>query len=203
MQGLHNDYILKMSKIDNKSLVDIQMRYRYNQDFKSIYSMVPAIIPMLLIFIPSILMALSIVREKELGSITNFYTTPVTKIEFLLGKQLPYIVVSMISFCVFILLCVYIFQVPLKGSFILLFLASLLYVIVTTGIGMLFSAFTKTQIAALALTAVFTILPTVSFSGLTTPVSSLEGSVAFMGHIFPATYYINISRGIFSKDIGF
>lgn len=203
MQGLHNDYILKMSKIDNKSLVDIQMRYRYNQDFKSIYSMVPAIIPMLLIFIPSILMALSIVREKELGSITNFYTTPVTKIEFLLGKQLPYIVVSMISFCVLILLCVYIFQVPLKGSFVLLFLASLLYVIVTTGIGMLFSAFTKTQIAALALTAVFTILPTVSFSGLTTPVSSLEGSAAFMGHIFPATYYINISRGIFSKDIGF
>lgn len=202
IQGLHSDYMQKMSNIDSTQLLAIQMRYRYNQDFKSIYSMVPAIIPMLLIFIPSILMALSIVREKELGSITNFYTTPTTKLEFLLGKQLPYIAVSMISFSILILLCIYVFKVPLKGSFVLLFIASLLYVIITTGIGMLFSAFTKTQIAALALTAVFTILPTVSFSGLTTPVSSLEGSAAFMGHIFPATYYINISRGIFSKNIG-
>ncbi|MCK9337597.1 MAG: ribosome-associated ATPase/putative transporter RbbA [Arcobacteraceae bacterium] len=203
VQGLHSDYLSKLSNSNETALFDIQMRYRYNQDFKSIYSMVPAIIPMLLIFIPSILMALSVVREKELGSITNFYATPVTKLEFLLGKQLPYIFVSMLSFIGLVLLSIYIFEVPLKGSFILLFVATLLYVIVTTGIGMLFSAFTKTQIAALMGTAIFTLLPTVTFSGLTNPISSLEGVGAFIGNIFPATYYINISRGIFSKDIGF
>jgi ribosome-dependent ATPase len=202
IEGLHREYLTKFLSEKNMPL-DIEMRYRYNQDFKSIYSMVPAIIPMLLIFIPSILMALSIVREKELGSIINFYATPVTKFEFLLGKQLPYIAVSMLSFLGLMALALYIFQVPLKGSFLLLFFASLLYVTVTTGIGMLFSAFTKTQIAALMGTAIFTLLPTVTFSGLTDPITSLEGAGAFIAHIFPATYYINISRGIFSKDVGF
>ena len=137
------------------------------------------------------------------GSIINFYATSVTKFEFLLGKQLPYIAVSMLSFLGLMALALYIFQVPLKGSFLLLFFASLLYVTVTTGIGMLFSAFAKTQIAALMGTAIFTLLPTVTFSGLTDPITSLEGAGAFIAHIFPATYYINISRGIFSKDVGF
>jgi ribosome-dependent ATPase len=102
VQGLHYNYLQNFYKenlgIDIKSDTNILLRYRYNQDFKSIYSIVPAVIPMLLIFIPAILMALSVVREKELGSITNFYATPVTKLEFLLGKQLPYVIISMISF---------------------------------------------------------------------------------------------------------
>ena len=94
VKGIHYEYISNYYKdmlgyAPQSSQVDIQMRYRYNPDFKSIYSMVPAVIPILLIFIPSILMALSVVREKELGSISNFYSTPVTKFEFLLGKQLP------------------------------------------------------------------------------------------------------------------
>lgn len=203
LEGVHSSYLMQLSNTDYKPLVDIEMRYRYNQDFKSIYSMVPAIIPMLLIFIPSILMALSVVREKELGSITNFYATPVTKLEFLLGKQLPYIFVSMVSFVGLILFAVYIFKVPMKGDFTILFFAALLYVTATTGMGFLMSAFTKTQIAALGGTAIATLLPTVSFSGLRDPVSSLEGVGAVIGSIFPAAYFINISRGIFSKDIGF
>lgn len=203
LDGLHSGYLVQLFGAEKSPLVDIEMRYRYNQDFKSIYSMVPAVIPMLLIFIPSILMALSVVREKELGSITNFYATPVTKMEFLLGKQLPYIIVSMISFIGLILLAVYIFKVPMKGDFIILFFAALLYVTATTGMGFLMSAFTKTQIAALGGTAIATLLPTISFSGLRDPVSSLEGVGAVIGNIFPAAYFINISRGIFSKDIGF
>lgn len=203
IDGLHRDYLTQLTNNHKSNLLEIEMRYRYNQDFKSIYSMIPAIIPMLLIFIPSILMAISIVREKELGSIINFYATPVSRLEFLLGKQLPYIIVSMLSFLGLMFLAVFIFKVPLKGSFLLLFFASLLYVTVTTGIGMFFSAFTKTQIAALMGTSIFTLLPTVTLSGLTNPISSLEGAAAFIAHIFPATYYINISRGIFSKDIGF
>lgn len=200
--GLHSSYIGQLYG-QAQTIVDVQMRYRYNQDFKSIYAMVPAVIPMLLIFIPSILMALSVVREKELGSITNFYATPVTKLEFLLGKQLPYVVVSMIGFMGMVFLAVFVFGVPMKGSFIVLFAAALLYVVATTGMGLLISAFAKTQIAALGTAAIATLLPTINYSGLMEPVSSLEGVGFVVGNIFPATYFSIISRGIFSKDIAF
>ena len=207
VQGLHYNYLQNFYKenlgIDIKSDTNILLRYRYNQDFKSIYSIVPAVIPMLLIFIPAILMALSVVREKELGSITNFYATPVTKLEFLLGKQLPYVIISMISFFILVSFSIVIFGVPLKGSFFTLSLAALLYIICTTGIGLLMSSFAKTQIAALAGTAIFTLLPTVQFAGLKDPVSSLEGIGKFIGDFFPVTYFINVSRGVFSKNVSF
>ncbi|MGE4511545.1 MAG: ABC transporter permease, partial [Sulfurimonadaceae bacterium] len=202
ISGLHQSYLASLQHYPNIALADIEMRYRYNQDFKSLYAMVPAVIPMLLVFIPSILMALSVVREKELGSITNFYATPVTRLEFMLGKQIPYIVISMVSFLGLIVLAVYVFGVPIKGDFFILFIGALLYVSATTGLGFFMSVFTKTQIAALGGTAIATMLPTVSFSGMRDPVSSLEGVAYWIGSVFPATYFINISRGIFSKDIG-
>ena len=165
--------------------------------------MVPAVIPMLLIFVPAILMALSVVREKEMGSIINFYATPVTKLEFLIGKQIPYVVVSMIGFFGLVALSVWLFDVPLKGSLALLSLAALLFVITTTGLGFLISSFAQTQIAALAATAILTLIPTINYSGLKDPVSSLEGVGAIIGTIFPVTYFINISRAIFSKNVDF
>lgn len=208
VKGMHYDYITQQIKeqlgyTPALSAVNIEMRYRYNQDFKSIYAMVPAVIPLLLVFIPSILMALSVVREKELGSITNFYATPVTRLEFLLGKQLPYIVISMIGYFGLVGFATTLFGVPLKGSLLTLTLGALLFVTATTGLGLFMSSFAKTQIAALAATAIFTLLPTVSFSGLNEPVSSLEGAGAVIGNIYPATYFINISRGVFSKALEF
>ena len=177
------------------------MRYRYNQDFRSVFAMVPAVIPLLLTFIPAILMAVGVVREKELGSITNLYATPVTRLEFLIGKQLPYIAVSMVSFYGLVLLAVFVFEVPLKGSLLSLSLGALIFVTATTGLGLLMSSFARTQIAALAATAVVTMLATVTFSGLTHPVSSLEGVGRTIGTFFPATYFLNISRGLFTKAL--
>ncbi|MHC3995568.1 ribosome-associated ATPase/putative transporter RbbA [Thiomicrolovo sp. ZZH C-3] len=206
IRGMHYNYLTELTRrtlgyVPALSPVDIEMRYRYNQDFKSIFAMVPAIIPIMLVFIPSILMALSVVREKELGSITNFYATPVTRLEFLLGKQLPYIAVSMVGFFGLVMIAVLLFGVPLKGSLMTLSLGALLFVTITTGLGLLMSAFTRTQIAALAATAILTLLPTISFSGLSEPVSSLEGAGRVIGEIYPATYFINISRGVFSKAL--
>ncbi|SEA26967.1 ribosome-dependent ATPase [Desulfuromusa kysingii] len=208
VEGMHYAYILDLAQrtlggIPRISYADIAVRYRYNQDFKSIYAMVPAVIPLLLIFIPAILMALGVVREKELGSITNLYATPVTRLEFLLGKQLPYIGVSMISFFGLVALCVFVFGVPLKGSFLALTLGALFYVTAATGLGLLISAFTRTQIAALAATAVVTLLASVNFSGMTDPVSSLDGAGALIGHLYPTTYFLILSRGIFTKALGF
>ncbi|WP_018410672.1 ribosome-associated ATPase/putative transporter RbbA [Methyloversatilis thermotolerans] len=204
VQGVHLGVLQRLALeagVGSGALVTLEQRYRYNQDFKSLYAMVPAVIPLMLVFIPSILMAVGVVREKELGSITNLYATPVTRLEFLLGKQLPYVGVSMLSFFGLVVLAVYGFDVPLKGSLATLSLAALIFVTATTGLGLLMSSFARTQIAALAATAVITLLVTVSFSGLTSPTSSLEGAGAWLGTFFPATYFLNISRGVFTKAL--
>ncbi|NTU91104.1 MAG: ribosome-associated ATPase/putative transporter RbbA [Chlorobiaceae bacterium] len=185
------------------SAADITFRYRYNQDFNSLPAMVPAVIPLLLLFIPSILMALGIVREKELGSITNLYVTPVTRLEFLVGKQIPYMLIGMVSFFTLVLLSVAFFRVPVKGSFMTLVLGTMLYVVVTTAFGQFISSFTSTQIAALALTAFTTIIPTIRFCGFLQPVSSLDPIGALIGNCYPATYYLLICRGVFAKGLGF
>lgn len=208
VEGIHYSYLADLvfrtyGTVPTLSLVSIEDRYRYNQDFRSLDAMVPAVIPILLIFIPSILMALGIVREKELGSITNLYVTPVTRLEFLLGKQLPYIAFSMISYVSLVMLAVWIFEVPLKGGLWTLSLGALLYVVVTTGLGQVISAFASTQIAALAATAIITLLPTVQFSGLTEPVSSQEGVGALIGEFWPATWFLQVSRGVFTKGLSF
>jgi ribosome-dependent ATPase len=181
---------------------DIEIRYKYNQDFQSVYANVPNSISMLLALFPAILMALAIVREKELGSITNLYVTPVTRIEFLWGKQLPYIGLAVTNFAVS-LMALLVFQVPLKGSFLALLVGVLIYVTTTTAYGMLISAFTRSQIAALFGTAILTYLPASQFSGTMVPVSSLSGIAQIMGRAFPMTYFVPISVGTFTKGLGF
>lgn len=184
-------------------LATIETRFRYNPDVKSIVAMVPAVIPLLLLLIPAMLASLAVVREKELGSILNFYATPVTQLEFLLGKQLPYVVLAMGNFLLLVALAVWIFGVPVTGSFATLFLGALLYVFAATAMGLLISTFMRSQIAAIFGTAVLTMLPASSFSGIIDPVSSLEGAGAFIGQIYPTTHFLTISRGTFSKALGF
>ncbi len=207
VQGMHSKWLAeKMSRGPDEAatrLVSIETRFRYNPDIKSLVAMVPAVIPLLLILIPAILTALSVVREKELGSIINFYVTPVTRAEFLLGKQIPYVVLAMVNFLLLALLAVTAFGVPLKGSFATLAAGTFLYVIAATAIGLLISTFMRSQIAAIFGTAVLTILPAVQFSGLIDPVSSLEGAGAVIGRLFPTTYYVTIARGTFSKGLEF
>jgi ribosome-dependent ATPase len=206
VQGAHQDYLAKLALRGDGPRgpgATLAMRYRYNQDFRSLDAMVPGVIPLLLLFVPAILTALAVVREKELGSITNFYVTPVTRLEFLLGKQLPYVTIAMISFGVLVALAVFAFGVRLKGSPLALTAAALLYVVTSTGFGLLMSAFTRTQIAALFGTAIATITPANQFAGLTEPVSSLEGAGRLIGQAFPMTYFLTISRGTFNKALGF
>ena len=160
---------------------DIEIRFKYNQSMNSLYAMVPANISLFLALFPAILMALAVVREKELGSITNLYVTPVTRIEFLVGKQLPYIGIALVNFTLLFLMTVFIFAVPLKGSLPVLLAGVLIYVTTTTAYGMLISAFTSTQIAAVFGTAILTVLPAIQFSGMMTPVSSLAGAARYMG----------------------
>jgi ribosome-dependent ATPase len=208
VQGMHLNWLLDMAARrlgENRAVgpATIETRFRYNPDVKSLPAMVPAVIPLLLLMIPAMLAALSVVREKELGSIINLYVTPVTRSEFLLGKQLPYIVLGMFNFGLLTLLAITALAVPVKGSFLTLAAAALIFVVFATGFGLFTSTFTRSQIAAIALTLIGTMIPCVQFAGMIDPVSSLEGIGAFIGRIYPATHFLTISRGVFSKALGF
>jgi len=208
VQGMHQHWLAARAReaygeAAGAGLARIETRFRYNPDVSSLPAMVPAVIPLLLILIPAILAALAVVREKELGSIVNLYVTPVTRLEFLLGKQLPYIVLAMVSFLLLTWLAIHAFGVPLTGSFATLAAAALIYVSAATAFGLLVSTFVRSQIAALFGTALLTMLPAVTFSGLINPVTSLEGGGRVIGEIYPTTHFITIARGTFSKALGF
>jgi len=206
VQGMHQQWLLvQASERGGASMAgntNVETRFRYNPDVKSLPAMVPAVIPLLLLMLPAMLTALAVVREKETGSITNLYVTPVTRIEFLLGKQLPYVGLAMVNFLLMSLLAVTIFGVPVKGSFFTLALAALIFSFAATGMGLLASAVTRSQIAAMFFAMIGTLIPATQFAGLIDPVSSLEGSSKFIGEIYPATHMISISRGVFSKALG-
>ncbi len=207
VQGIHarwlSDQMRRMAGASGNPLATVEIRFRYNPDVKSLVAMVPAVIPMLLMLIPAMLTALSVVREKELGSIINLYVTPITRLEFLMGKQIPYVLLAMLNYLMLVLLAVTLFGVPLKGSFLTLTLATLLYTMAATALGLLVSSFMRSQIAAIFGTAILTILPATQFSGMLDPVSSLEGAGAVIGHLYPTTHYLTITRGIFSKALQF
>ena len=207
LQAMHQLYLtdpaVKTTLPQPRAAARIELRFKYNQNFESIYAMVPTALSMLLALFPAILMALAVVREKELGSITNLYVTPVSRLEFLLGKQIPYVGVAMANFAVMFAMALFIFQVPLKGSFFALVLGALIYVTTTTAYGMVISSFASTQIAALFGTAILTFLPASQFSGMMVPVSSLSPTAQIMGRAFPMTYFIPISIGTFTKGLSF
>jgi ribosome-dependent ATPase len=183
--------------------LDIETRFRYNPEVRSLPAMVPAIIPMLLLMLPAMLTALAVVRERELGSIVNLYVTPVTRAEFLIGKQVPYVLLALVNFLLMTLMAQFAFGVPVKGSFVTLLAAVLVFSIVATALGLLASTFTRSQIAAIFLTIIGTMVPTIQFAGLINPLSSMEGSGRFIGQIYPAGYMFTISRGVFNKALGF
>ena len=206
VQGMHQTWLATQAAamgIGVTSAASVETRFRYNPDVKSLPAMVPAVIPILLLMLPAMLTALAVVREKETGSITNLYVTPVTRTEFLLGKQLPYVGLAMVNFFLMSLLAVTVFGVPVKGSFLVLALAALAFSFAATGMGLLASAVTKSQIAAMFIAMIGTIIPATQFSGLLDPVSSLEGAGRVIGNIYPATYMVSISRGVFNKGLGF
>jgi len=207
MQAMHAHWLSNMARNSSAPIARdafrLEIRFRYNPDVLSIVAIVPAVIPLLLLLIPAILASLSVVREKELGSIINLYVTPVTRLEFLLGKQVPYIALGMANFLLLMVIALLVFKVPFTGSFFALSVGTLAYVVTSTALGLLMSTFTRSQIAALIATAVSTLIPAVQFSGIIDPVSSLGGFGALIGHIYPTTHYITIARGTFSKALGF
>ncbi|GAA4401841.1 ribosome-associated ATPase/putative transporter RbbA [Quisquiliibacterium transsilvanicum] len=207
VQGMHVHWLSQQALERAGSVpgapASVETRFRYNPDVRSLPAMVPAVIPLLLLMLPAMLTALSVVREKELGSIVNLYVTPVRRSEFLLGKQLPYVGLSMVNYLLMCLLAVTVFGVPITGSFATLTLAALLFAFSATGMGLLASTVTRSQIAAMFITMIGTMIPATQFAGLINPVASLEGAGRVIGELYPASHMFTISRGVFSKALGY
>ena len=205
-QGLHQQWLVEQSRsrtgVVPRSLLEVEPRYRYNPDVRSLPSMVPAVIPLLLLMLPAMLTALAVVREKELGSIINLYVTPTTRTEFMLGKQLPYVLLALFNFGLMCLAAVTVFGVPMTGSFATLTLAAVVFSLCSTGMGLLASTVTRSQIAAMFFAMVGTIIPAVQFAGLINPVSSMTGFARWFGEVYPASHMFTISRGVFNKALG-
>ncbi|MGB5444335.1 MAG: ribosome-associated ATPase/putative transporter RbbA [Psychromonas sp.] len=206
--GSHISYLTELATnagIDASAAYNISLesRYRYNPSFETIYSIGPKTPAMLLLFFPAILMAVSISREKEIGTITNFYVTPTNRLEYLIGKQLPYIGIGMANFVILTLLVIFLLQVPLNGSLLGLTVGAFLYVCASTSFGLLISSVTKSQVAAIFATSILSLMPTIQFSGMIQPTSTLEGVGHLIGSIWPATYYMHLSVAAFTKGLSF
>ena len=206
ISAMHNSWLEKYNLEHGKStktVVDVETRYRYNPDVLSLPAMVPAVIPILLMMIPAILAALAVVREKEMGSIINLYVTPLTRTEFMLGKQMPYVLFSCLSFLMLVSMAVTLFNVPVKGSVTVLVISLVLYCFCSTGMGLLASSVTRSQIAVIFLTMLGTVIPATQMCGMTNPVTTQQGLAKVIGTLYPTSYMLLVSRGVFNKALGF
>ena len=184
-----------------KAPAGIEPRFMYNQDFDSINAIAPGVMMLVLMMIPAMMSAVGVVREREIGSIANFYASPAAVAQYLIGKQLPYIAVGMVNFAAMMLMIIYLFGVPLKGSFAGLAVGTLLMVSASTALGLLISCFVRSQLAAIFATAIITMIPAQTYSGFIYPLSTMEGGALVIGKTFPSSWYYTVSVGSFTKGL--
>jgi ABC-type multidrug transport system permease subunit len=175
----------------------INQRLLFNQSLRDENAIVPGLIGLILLVAPALLAALLIVKEKELGTIFNFYSSPIGKIDFLIAKLLPVFLLHSLNIFILFLWAIYLFDVPFRGSFLAYWLVSEIYVLISLGIGLLISIVTRRQIEAVILTVIVTIIPGFLYSGMLMPISSMSGESAIEAHIFPVMYYTHILYDLF------
>ncbi len=192
VKGVILDAASSLSPAREKGLITINHRSLFNQAMRDEDAIVPGLIGLVLLVAPAILAALLIVKEKERGTIFNFYASPLSKGEFLISKLIPAFLLHSANIFILFLWAVYVFDVPFRGSFALYWLASEIYLLISIGIGMLISVITRTQIVAVVLTVIITIIPGFLYSGIIMPISSMSGMSQIEAHIFPVMYYNHI-----------
>ncbi len=179
--------------------VKLEMRYLYNQALKSEWSIGPGLIMLIMLMAPALLTALGVVREKESGAIFNVYSSNVRREDFLIGKLLPYVGISLLNLLILTAMALWVYGAPFKGSWSVYAVASLLYIFAAGGIGLLVSVLVRTQAAAALITMLGTMIPGFMFSGLMMPISSMSAEAQREAHIFPAMYDLKIVWGVFLK----
>ena len=183
--------------------IDLEVSAWYNSAFRSEDFIVPAIAAIVMMFFPPLVGAISLAKEKETGSILNMFCSSITKAEYLLGKMTPYVVISYANTLLFIALSVFVFKVPMRGDLFLLVWVSVFFVASAVAIGLLVAVLVNTQIAAILITSIITLTPSFLYSGFMIPVSNVGAEGKYMAYMFPATYYIDLTRKIMVKGAQF
>jgi ABC-type multidrug transport system permease subunit len=208
VSALYNERLLR-SALAGRGLgtrpvwpVQMDVSVWYNPALESKNFIVPGMLVVIMMIFPPLLSALLIVRERESGTILNLYCSPVGRADILAGKALPYVAVSFLDYLGIFLLSVWLFRVRFVGSFFILSGGALLYSICTVGIGLMISAVTRTQLAAMMATFLGAVAPAFTFSGIFAPVASQDAVGRFVARLIPATYFMDVVRGSYLKGGG-
>ncbi len=183
-------------------VIQVETRAWFNPDLESKNFIVPGLIATNLFFYPALLASIAVVREKESGSIFNIYCSPIRPWEYLLGKLLPYWAIGFINYFLLYILAHFIYHIPFRGSFLFLTLATFLYVGVSASLGLLISILLRTQVGAMLLTTVITMIPSFIYSGFFISVPSMGIEAQVMAHLLPVTYFMELVRGVYLKGLG-
>jgi ABC-type multidrug transport system permease subunit len=174
----------------------------YNPSLESKNFIIPGMLVIILQVFPALLGALLITREKESGTIFTLYASPASRADILFGKALPYVAVTIVNYLLIFAMSQWLFQVRFIGSFWVLSAGAVLYAACTVGVGLLISAFARTQLAAMLIAFVGTITPAFNLSGFLAPVASQDTVGRAAGSLIPATYFMEVSRGSYLKGLG-
>jgi ABC-2 type transport system permease protein len=183
-------------------LVRADVRVWFNPRLESRDFMIPGIVALLLLVITTNLSSMAIVREKELGTLEQLNVTPLARWELIVGKLLPYAAIGMLDVLLVVSVAVFWFEIPVRGSLLLLLVMSLVYLLSTLGLGLFVSTISSTQQQAMMTTTFFLLLPMVFLSGFVFPIENMPGWIQPITYLIPLRYFLVIVRDIFLKGVG-
>lgn len=182
--------------------IEPRVRIWFNPTLESRYFMLPGIFALLLLVVTSNLSSMAIVREREIGTLEQLNVTPLGRLELIIGKLLPYGIIGLIDVLIVLVVIVFWFEVPLRGSFWLLFGMSLIYLLTTLGLGLFTSTISHTQQQAMMTSTFFFLIPMMYLSGFIFPIENMPALIQPITYLIPLRYFVVILRGIFLKGVG-
>ncbi len=182
--------------------IDVEARMMYNPQLKGAYNFVPGVMAMVLLLVCTMMTALTVVREKELGNMEILLASPINPIKIILAKAVPYLLLSIINITTILLLSYFVLDVPINGSLFLLYAESILFIMVSLGLGLLISAGTDSQQSAMFISLVAMFLPTVMFSGFIFPIENMPLPLRIISNFIPAKWFFIIVKSVMIKGVG-
>jgi len=201
--GIINDYIRKLHpNLQMPMQAEPEVRMYFNEEMKSAYMFVPGTMALILMLISAMMTSISITREKEFGTMEILLVSPLRPSQIIIGKVLPYLILSIINAFVIFLIGRFVFDVPVTGSFILLMLETILFILMALCLGILISTAAKSQMVAMFISMIGLMLPTIILSGFIFPIENMPEILQWASHIMPARWFITIIRSIMLKGTG-
>ena len=182
--------------------INTEMRMLYNPQLKGAYSFAPGVMAMVLMLVCTMMTAITIVREKEVGTMEIMLVSPVRPLKIVIAKAVPYLLVSMINITSILLLSVFVLDVPINGSLVLLVLESILFTLTSLALGLLISSATNSQQTAMFISLVGLFLPTVMLSGFMFPIENMPLPLQIISRVVPAKWFYDIVRSVMIKGLG-